>query len=220
VAQQARAVRTRTLILDAAGAVFAELGYEKATVSDFLAHSGVTKGALYFHFSSKEDIARALLAEQIPGEDLVPARRHRLQEVADGLIALAGRLRDDARARGCFRLCLEHGPDGAYGRQWYLERVAFHEKLLAQARGQGELAAHVSVRETAEFLVSAFIGLQLMSRTVRDVSDLDMERRIVLLLRHVMPHLAVPRVRAELDLGPDRPDLGPDRDGAAGCAER
>jgi hypothetical protein len=41
----------------------------------------------------------------------------------------------------------------------------------------------VTVRETAEFLVSAFIGL---------------------LLRHVMPYIAVPGVYAELDFGPDR----------------
>ncbi|WP_413760395.1 ScbR family autoregulator-binding transcription factor [Streptomyces sp. MMBL 11-3] len=205
-------MRTRRQILDAAGEVFAGIGYEKATVSDVLERSGVTKGALYFHFSSKEDIARALLAEQTPSEDLVTPQRYRLQEVVDGVIALAGRLRDDARARGCFRLCLEHGPDGKYGRDWFLERVAFNEGLLVRARERGELAAHVTVRETAEFLVSAFIGLQLMSQAVDGETDLDMEGRVGLLLRQVMPHIAIPAVCAELDFGPARHRAAPDRD--------
>lgn len=65
VARQERAVRTRRAILEAAAAVFDERGYEAATIADILARAGVTKGALYFHFSSKQELAQGVLDEQM-----------------------------------------------------------------------------------------------------------------------------------------------------------
>ncbi len=41
-----------------------ERGYEKASVADILRESSVTKGAMYFHFASKEDVGRAVLLRQ------------------------------------------------------------------------------------------------------------------------------------------------------------
>lgn len=58
MAQQERAVRTRRAVLEAAATVFADHGYTAATVADILKTAGVTKGALYFHFDSKEALAR------------------------------------------------------------------------------------------------------------------------------------------------------------------
>ncbi|MEU5366065.1 ScbR family autoregulator-binding transcription factor [Streptomyces sp. NPDC005925] len=197
-------MRTRRQILDAAGVLFAVLGYKTATVVDLLAHSGVTKGAFYFHFSSKEDVARALFKEQSMEQDLVAPQKFKLQEIVDGHLVLTSKLRNGARERGCFRLCLEQGLDEELRRSWLLERVVFNQKLLTAAREQGELAAHVSVRETAEFLVSACMGLQLMSQTVIDDADTGMGRRIALLLRNVMSVIAIPDVYAELDIRQDR----------------
>ncbi|MCD9904407.1 TetR/AcrR family transcriptional regulator [Streptomyces sp. MT29] len=202
--RQERAKRTRRQILDAAGKLFAALGYERATVVDLLSHSGVTKGAFYFHFSSKEDVARALFKDRSPRQGLVAPQDFRLQELVDGHLVLTSRLRHDARERGCFRLCLEQGLDDELRRSWLLERILFNEELLTAAREEGELSAHVSVRETAEFLVSACVGLQLMSQTVIDDADTGMERRIALLLRNVMSDIAVPAVYAELDIDQDR----------------
>lgn len=59
VVKQDRSVRTRQTILSAAARVFEERGYQMATISEILTAAGVTKGALYFHFPSKEDLARA-----------------------------------------------------------------------------------------------------------------------------------------------------------------
>lgn len=58
MARQERAIRTRRALLVAAAEVFDEVGYEAATISDVLKKSGMTKGALYFHFTSKEELAQ------------------------------------------------------------------------------------------------------------------------------------------------------------------
>lgn len=43
-------------ILDSAGAVFAELGFYKATISQIAAEAGVADGTLYLYFKNKDDI--------------------------------------------------------------------------------------------------------------------------------------------------------------------
>jgi AcrR family transcriptional regulator len=61
--RQARAVATRGAILAAAAEEFAARSYHEASLSRILERSGVTKGALYFHFVSKESIALAVVDE-------------------------------------------------------------------------------------------------------------------------------------------------------------
>ncbi|MDD7965848.1 TetR/AcrR family transcriptional regulator [Actinomycetospora lemnae] len=61
--RQARAVATRGAILAAAAEEFASGSYHEASLSRILERSKVTKGALYFHFVSKESIALAVVDE-------------------------------------------------------------------------------------------------------------------------------------------------------------
>jgi AcrR family transcriptional regulator len=67
LARQVQKEQTRALLVDAALRVFAEHGYDEATVEEIAAAAGYSKGAFYFHFASKEDIFLELL-EQWTGE--------------------------------------------------------------------------------------------------------------------------------------------------------
>ncbi len=51
---------TRSLLLSAAEQVFARVGYEKAQVEEIAEAAGFSKGALYAHFKSKEELFLAL----------------------------------------------------------------------------------------------------------------------------------------------------------------
>ncbi|MGH3444706.1 MAG: TetR family transcriptional regulator [Nocardioidaceae bacterium] len=63
--RQERAEHTRTQIIDAAASAFAEHGYDGVSLNSLVEASGVSKGAFYFHFSSKEELAlAAFLAKQ------------------------------------------------------------------------------------------------------------------------------------------------------------
>src|SRR3954471_24773413 len=55
----------RAALLGAAMEVFAERGYRDASVDQIAAHAGYSKGAIYFHFSGKEDLFFALLEERV-----------------------------------------------------------------------------------------------------------------------------------------------------------
>jgi AcrR family transcriptional regulator len=63
----ARAERrdARSELLAAAAEVFAERGYRDASVDEVAARAGYSKGAVYWHFSGKEDLFFALMEERV-----------------------------------------------------------------------------------------------------------------------------------------------------------
>jgi len=68
--QRTRAARAegreaRDELLTAALRVFARRGYREAGVDEIAAEAGYSKGALYWHFSGKEELLMALLEERI-----------------------------------------------------------------------------------------------------------------------------------------------------------
>ena len=74
--------------------------------------------------------------------------------------------------------------------------------LLEQARDQGELLPTVQPAPTAELLVGAFAGIQLMSRALTDRADLA--ERISVLWGHLLPSIAVPALLTGIDWESDR----------------
>ncbi|WP_067901238.1 TetR/AcrR family transcriptional regulator [Nocardia vaccinii] len=58
--KERRLERTRALLLDAAQEVFAEKGFTAATIDDIASAAGYTKGAVYKHFATKEELFLAL----------------------------------------------------------------------------------------------------------------------------------------------------------------
>lgn len=71
-------------ILDAAAALFAEKGYQSTTLQDIIDATGLSKGAVYHHFRSKEEIARKV-GDRMGDEMWEPLRRIREARVWTGL---------------------------------------------------------------------------------------------------------------------------------------
>ena len=63
--RQKRAQETRQLILDAAYGVFSDQGYGQASVDAIVSAAGISKGAFYHHFDSKEQLFNALLEDRV-----------------------------------------------------------------------------------------------------------------------------------------------------------
>jgi AcrR family transcriptional regulator len=58
-----RKAQTRARLLDAAARVYARRGFDGATLDEVAAEAGFTKGAVYSHFGSKENLLLALSEE-------------------------------------------------------------------------------------------------------------------------------------------------------------
>jgi AcrR family transcriptional regulator len=87
--RQRQAAQTRQMLLEAAARIFARHGYSEATIDDVAAEAGASKGAVYHHFTSKQELFDALLEHRASGlsqvqelADTAPS----LEALVDGLI--------------------------------------------------------------------------------------------------------------------------------------
>ncbi|MEU7070158.1 ScbR family autoregulator-binding transcription factor [Streptomyces narbonensis] len=201
MAQQARAIKTRRAILEAAATVFAERGYERTTIGEILARAGVTKGALYFHFASKEDVALGVLDAQMLDEPMSP-QPIKLQELADQAFLLAHRLQRDPLVRASVALALDSGATGVDRAAPFTAWIDQVTEILTVAKTRGEILGHVDVSDAAELFSGAYAGIQTMSQILRNRSDLN--HRISVLLRYLLPSICTPALLTGLRLNEDR----------------
>src|SRR5215204_6886209 len=81
----------RRAILDAGMRMFAERGYERASMREIARSAGITTPVIYDHFSSKRELQTALLGEQEAALRIHQGRERELEPGAD----LARALIDD-----------------------------------------------------------------------------------------------------------------------------
>lgn len=200
MAQQERAIRTRRAVIEGAAGVFAERGYAAATMAEILERAGVTKGALYFHFDSKEALARGVIEAQVDPARWAP-RDLRLQEWVDIGMTLAHRIPRDVILLAGIRLSADMQGRARFGSAWpaWAGLIA---KLVTEAKERGEALPHVNPEETAQCFVGAWIGTQTMSEAESGWKDLH--QRISVLYNHVLPAVATPAALIRLDTAPDR----------------
>ncbi|MCD2186092.1 ScbR family autoregulator-binding transcription factor [Actinomycetospora soli] len=223
--RQARALATRETILDAAAHEFAAEGYQAASLSKILERSGVTKGALYFHFASKEAMADAVasvMETRFPEitEAFVGLGHDPLTTAVHLAIGLADIYEADEYCIGGLRVVA----DGALGPEripWphrYWEDVFID--LLGRAADQGLLRPSVGSRDLGRTVVALGHGHRVVSMAVSGSADLR-ERAIAsweLLLGCVAEPAWLERWEAaggmaSLPLGhplPGVPESGPD----------
>ena len=65
--RQAAKIRTRQKVLDAARSLFAERGYEPATIRDIAKGAGMSTGAVFANFQDKAELFEAVLTEDMAG---------------------------------------------------------------------------------------------------------------------------------------------------------
>jgi AcrR family transcriptional regulator len=169
VAKQERAERTRETIIRAAASIFEEDGYTAAPLSGITRRATVTKGALYFHFASKRELAQAVVGEaantlqSLLGE----ARRRRgaalpLQILIDLSHAVVGRLAADPVLRAGLRLGADSElfpeRDGGLAVDW----GALVDELLRKPGG--ELVEQIQSSAWLAPLAAVLTGLELLFR--------------------------------------------------------
>ena len=115
--------RTRIVLLRAAEAVFSDRGLSAAKVEEVTKRAGVSKGAFYLHFESKEDCFRQIV-EGVLARLAVSAKSPTLQSITspdDVPMLLETRLRESVELfefcwqnRGIMKMILEGGGGAPY----------------------------------------------------------------------------------------------------------
>ena len=176
--KQERAVRTRAHILKAAAELFADQGYQRTSIADVAKRVGMTKGAVYFHFKDKDDIAIAVveanyqrwpaLLDEVKDLDLDP-----LGMIGELLDRTARAFGDDIVVQAATRLQAERSLIKTSLPQPYQGWIDRLTPLLTQAQEAGQVRADVSPDALARVLVSTFFGMQHVSDVLHRRADLS-----------------------------------------------
>jgi AcrR family transcriptional regulator len=200
VVKQERAIRTRNLILETMADLFNDVGYDAATIAALVKRTGLTRGALYFHFASKEEMARGVLEEALTREGLRP-QTFKLQEWVDLGLLLAYRLPREPMLRAAVRLSVDPKARRLFGTRWP-DWVVVGRDLLIEAKERGELVSHADPAGISRLVVGAWTGVHLVTEALVDGPDLAEE--ISGLYQLLLPNIVSPAVLAKLDMSPYR----------------
>lgn len=175
--QQERSHETQRNVVEGAAVVFDRVGYGSASLSMIAEQSGISQGAMYFHFKSKEQIALAVVHEQhnrsIP---LMESIAQQSTSVFEQLVrvsrGVADQLLSDAVVRAGIRLAIEEGTLGEPAGGFYTVWVESTASLLETALTDGVLVSRLNSADLARALIGNFTGVQLMSQAISGRKDL------------------------------------------------
>jgi len=197
MARQLRAEQTRATIITAAADLFDRRGYESTSLSDIVEHAHVTKGALYFHFAAKEDLAHAIMelqshaSRQIAGE--MDARGYSSLEALMRTTFGVTRLSVEGPIpRAGLRLATGGVPVKAPLQHPFTEWLDIASRKLLGAVKESDVHPDVDIDAAAHSLVCFFVGTRVVGRSQEPVAR--QPRRVAemwhLLIRGMVP---VPR---------------------------
>lgn len=170
-------------LLDAAAAVFTEVGYDRAKVAEIARRAGVTTGAIYSRYRGKADLLVAAL-----GEHLVDQIEQVLPEAPNGgadlLFSLGTRLldeRDDSEW-----LLLEaivssrRDPElAAMIRRSFEDDQSRISKYIQQGKDDGQIDVSLSTGAIAHFAMALGMGMTVSHLLERDQPDADEWRNVI-----------------------------------------
>lgn len=179
VNQRSRGEETRSRILEVAQESFAQQGYDATGVAEICRRAGVTKGAFYYHFPSKQALFLELLDRWLEGvdEELMKARID-ATNVPEELSQMAGRIRHVFyAASGQLPIFLEFWTQAVHDPEVWQATVApyrRYQKLFADMIADG--IAEGSLRQidpqiAAQVIVSLAVGLVLQGALDPEGSD-------------------------------------------------
>ncbi|WP_284581877.1 ScbR family autoregulator-binding transcription factor [Streptomyces sp. 2P-4] len=165
---QERSERTRRRLVRAGAEMFHRNGYAQSTLGDIARTAGVTKGALYFHFGSKDELAEAvqqrgaaLLGETV--HELRAAGASPLQALVTTTHWLARALHDDPAVPASFRITKECTGRPAGTADFHRAWLGAVRTLLRQARDAGELRPGLGWESAESLVAAAACGIEALA---------------------------------------------------------
>jgi AcrR family transcriptional regulator len=180
--RQARSEATRQRIIDSAVDLINEIGYPAAGLADIIERAEMTKGALYYHFDSKEALASAIMddggtrllnAFQAAGRPGSPA----MENIIHGVFMVTDTIRKDTLAQAASRLMRTFGGFNPAAKTAY---GAFLEEMTSRVKtavAEGDVRADIEPDLIGRAIFGAMLGAELLSDALS--SGTDMGKQVV-----------------------------------------
>ncbi len=175
--RQRRAVATRAALIEAAAGEFDERGYLGASMDGVAERAGMTKGALYFHFRSKADMAGAVIARQHEvARERTAAAAARGTTPLESLMwtsqSLASLVIHEVVVSAGIRLSTDEHAVEVARRDPYTDWMQYTAEVVRQAIAAGEVDPRWDPELVGRVVGPAFTGVQMVSDLLHDRTDL------------------------------------------------
>ncbi|OMC15754.1 TetR/AcrR family transcriptional regulator [Mycobacterium sp. SP-6446] len=209
MARQVRSEATRRKILKAATDVFGEVGYAAAGWGTIIERTGMTKGALYHHFDSKESLASAIIEEG--SGTLANAYRNAcgssspgLENLLHGTFTIAEVMTSDETARAAVQLTATLSGFNEAAGNFCAASVQLMTAEARRAIAEGDLRKDLDPVVVGESIVGAMFGARLLSNAISAVDTkegvvCDLSERLIRIWE-----LLLPGIVSEASLGYSR----------------
>jgi AcrR family transcriptional regulator len=176
--RQARSEATRQKIIDSAVDLINEIGYPAAGLADIIERAELTKGALYYHFDSKEALATAIIEDG--GSRIISAfvaagrpGSPAMENLIHGVFMVGDTIGNDVLAAAASRLLRTFGgfnpaAKSAYGR--FLEEMTTRVK---SAVAEDDVRSDLDPDVIARTIFGAMLGSELLSAALSGADDLS-----------------------------------------------
>jgi TetR/AcrR family transcriptional repressor of nem operon len=198
--QMTKGQQTRRKIVEAAAPIFNERGYDGASMAALMAATGLKKGGIYRHFSSKEELAAE--AFDYTWKAAQNARLVNVDESASGIEQLKQLIANFVNSRGPVSggcPILNTAVDADDGNAMLRTRVrkalrnwvARIETIVEKAAARGEIRAGADPKTAATLIVATLEGAIMITRVERNNRALACVQRQ--LERYIDTELAIQR---------------------------
>jgi AcrR family transcriptional regulator len=175
--RQARSEATRRKIITSAVELFNEIGYAASGLGDIIDRAEMTKGALYYHFDSKEALATAIIEEG--SAHLLEAFRNitassapTLESMIHGVFVVADLLGTDQIARSGTHLLRAFGEFNDAAAHTYRGWLAEMTERTRQAIDEGDLRPDLDPHAVGETIVGSMLGAELLASATTSGADM------------------------------------------------
>jgi AcrR family transcriptional regulator len=177
IARQTRSEVTRRKIIDAAVGLFNDVGYSNAGLGEIIERAGMTKGALYHHFNSKEALAVAIINE---GSDILlktfqgisRSSAPALESMIHGVLVTVNLGNTDKLVRMGAVLLRIFAKFSEASTLNYGVWLAEMGEQARRAQAEGDLRDDIDAQAAGEFIVSTMLGAELISNALSGGEDI------------------------------------------------
>ncbi len=177
---QVRGEETRNTILEAALGLFSQHGYDATSVDQICQGAGISKGAFYHHFSSKQDLFLALMETWLVSvEGFFTGSAENIDDVPqvlEGMAAMSDWLFD--ALEGGFPILLEFWTQASRHPVIWKKAVAPYQRyldyftsLMRSGVEQGAFTSAIDPEAAARLLTAVVMGLLLQATFDPDSAD-------------------------------------------------
>jgi AcrR family transcriptional regulator len=193
IVRQARSEVTRRKIIDAAVELFNDVGYSNAGLGEIVERAGMTKGALYHHFSSKEALAVAIIDEGSEillrtFQSICRSSAPALESMIHGVLVVVELANTDKLVRMgavLLRIFAKFSETSTLNYGVWLGEMGTQAR---RAQAEGDLRADIDAQKAGDFIVSAMLGAELISNAVSGGEDVL--ERVTGMWEFILPAIA------------------------------